>query len=48
MRILMLEDNSELSELVARYLSQHFVIDVLKTLEEASDYVDQFFMMWYF
>ncbi len=43
MRILMLEDNSELSELVARYLSQHFVIDVLKTAEEASDYIDQFF-----
>ncbi len=43
MRILMLEDNRELSELVAQYLSQHFVIDLLKTVEEASDYVDQFF-----
>jgi len=43
MRILMLEDNRELSELVARYLSQHFVIDILTTVEEASDYIDQFF-----
>ena len=42
MRILMLEDNLQLSRLVSAYLSQHFVVDALASLEEASDYIDQF------
>ena len=42
MRILMLEDNPQLSKLVTAYLSQHFVVDALATIEEASDYIDQF------
>lgn len=42
MRVLMLEDNRELSVLVSSYLGQHVVIDLLNTLEEASDYIDQF------
>jgi len=42
MRILMLEDNIQLSKLVSAYLSQHFVVDALATIEEASDYIDQF------
>ena len=42
MRVLMLEDNKELSLLVSSYLGQHVVIDVLSTVEEASDYIDQF------
>ncbi|MEN8147784.1 MAG: response regulator transcription factor [Campylobacterota bacterium] len=41
MRILMLEDNLELSKLVSAYLSQHFVVDALSTIEEANDYIDQ-------
>ena len=41
MRILMLEDNLQLSKLVCAYLSQHFVVDALSTIEEASDYIDQ-------
>lgn len=43
MRILMLEDNPQLSQLVSAYLSQHFVVDVLATIEDASDYIDQFY-----
>ena len=42
MRILMLEDNEQLSKLVSAYLNQHFVVDALVTIEEASDYIDQF------
>ncbi|MDA3947436.1 MAG: response regulator transcription factor [Helicobacteraceae bacterium] len=42
MRILMLEDNPQLSQLVSAYLSQHFIVDALATLEVASDYIDQF------
>jgi len=42
MRVLMLEDNRELSVLVSSYLGQHVVIDLLHTVEEASDYIDQF------
>ena len=42
MRILMLEDNIQLSKLVSAYLSEHFVVDALATIEEASDYIDQF------
>lgn len=42
MRILMLEDNLQLSKLVSAYLNQHFVVDALATIEEASDYIDQF------
>ena len=42
MRILMLEDNIQLSKLVSAYLNQHFVVDALATIEEASDYIDQF------
>jgi DNA-binding response OmpR family regulator len=43
MRILMLEDNPKLSQLVSAYLSQHFVVDALATIEDASDYIDQFY-----
>jgi len=43
MRILMLEDNPQLSKLVTAYLSQHFVVDALATIDEASDYIDQFY-----
>ncbi len=43
MRILMLEDNIQLSQLVSAYLSQHFVVDALATIGEASDYIDQFY-----
>ena len=43
MRILMLEDNLQLSKLVSAYLSQHFVVDALATIEDASDYIDQFY-----
>lgn len=43
MRILMLEDNHELALLVGAYLSEHYVVDILGTLEEANDYLDQFF-----
>ncbi len=42
MRILMLEDNLQLSQLVSAYLGQHFVVDALASIEEASDYIDQF------
>ena len=42
MRVLMLEDNKELSFLVSSYLGQHVVIDLLSSIEEASDYIDQF------
>jgi len=42
MRILMLEDDPQLSRLVAAYLSQHFVIDALSSIDEASSYIDQF------
>ena len=42
MRILMLEDNLQLSELVTAYLSEHFVVDALSTLQEAEDYIDHF------
>ena len=42
MRILMLEDNLQLSQLVSAYLSQHFVVDALATIADASDYLDQF------
>ncbi len=38
----MLEDNLQLSQLVTAYLSQHFVVDALATIEDASDYIDQF------
>lgn len=43
MRILMLEDNIQLSQLVSAYLSQHFVVDALATIDDASDYIDQFY-----
>ncbi len=42
MRILMLEDDLKLSALVAAYLQQHFVVDVLSSVDEAGDYIDQF------
>jgi len=38
----MLEDNIELSDLVAAYLSEHFIVDALATIEEAKDYIDHF------
>ncbi len=38
----MLEDNLQLSQLVSAYLSQHFVVDALASVEDASDYIDQF------
>ncbi|MGB5965517.1 MAG: response regulator transcription factor [Sulfurimonadaceae bacterium] len=43
MRILMLEDNLQLSKLVSAYLGEHFVVDALATIEDASDYIDQFY-----
>ena len=43
MRILMLEDNIQLSKLVSAYLNQHFVVDALATIGDASDYIDQFY-----
>jgi len=42
MRILMLEDNLELSQLVTAYLSEHFVVDAVDSVEEAEDYIDCF------
>jgi len=42
MRILMLEDDIQLSNLVAAYLRQHFVVDAVSMVEEAGDYLDQF------
>ena len=41
-RILMLEDDPLISDLVGAYLGAHFTIDCLSTYEEASDYIDQF------
>jgi DNA-binding response OmpR family regulator len=38
----MLEDDIQLSDLVATYLRQHFVVDAIATTEEAYDYLDQF------
>lgn len=42
MRILFLEDDELLSELVAAYLSSYFTVDAVYSFEEASDYIDQF------
>lgn len=43
MRILMLEDNLQLAQLVRAYLSQYFVVDALASFEEANDYIDHFY-----
>jgi len=43
MRILMLEDNIALSELVSAYLSQHFVVDAVTSIDSASAYIDHYF-----
>lgn len=42
MRILLVEDNLELSKLLATYLSAHFVIDTVSKFSEACDYIEQF------
>ncbi len=42
MRILLVEDNLELSTLLSTYLSVHFVIDTVAKFCEACDYIDQF------
>lgn len=39
----MLEDNLQLSKLVSAYLGEHFVVDALSTMGDASDYIDQFY-----
>ena len=41
MRILMLEDDLVLSQLVSAYLSHHFIVDAVSTLQEAKDHIDQ-------
>jgi len=41
MRILMLEDDIVLAELVTAYLSHHFIIDSVTTVQEAKDHIDQ-------
>jgi len=42
MRVLLVEDNLELSKLVSSYLSLYFIIDTVSTFSEACDYIDQF------
>jgi two-component system OmpR family response regulator len=42
MRILMLEDDPKLAELVTAYLQQHYVVDRLAGVDEAGDYIDRF------
>jgi len=42
MRVLLVEDNLELSKLLTQYLSMHFVIDSVTKFSEACDYIDQF------
>ncbi len=42
MRILLVEDNKELSELLTAYLSHHFVVDAVLQFNDACDYINQF------
>lgn len=42
MRVLLVEDNLELSKLVSSYLSLYFIIDSVPKYSEACDYIDQF------
>ncbi len=42
MRVLLLEDNPQLSKLVSGYLKCHFQIDTVATFNEALDYIDRF------
>jgi len=42
MRVLLVEDNLELSKLVSSYLSLYFIVDTVSTFSEACDYIDQF------
>jgi len=42
MRILMLEDNLSLAKLVSAYLTMHFHVDTVSTLDEALDYITHF------
>jgi len=42
MRVLLVEDNLELSKLLTEYLGVHFVIDSVTKFSEACDYIEQF------
>ena len=42
MRILMLEDDLQLAELVGKYLLAHFRVDIVHDLTEAREYLSQF------
>ena len=42
MRVLLVEDNLELSELLSSYLGEHFIMDIVSSFVDACDYIDQF------
>ncbi|PHR56887.1 MAG: hypothetical protein COA44_07195 [Arcobacter sp.] len=42
MRILLVEDNLELSKLLSAYLECHFIVDTVSKFKDACDYIDLF------